>query len=63
MRLPANRRDFLKLTGAATLVSAGVSSAGTAMGRSQQSVSAQTTAPDWQQVTKLAANDGDSDRD
>jgi hypothetical protein len=65
MRLPTNRRDFLKLFGAAALLSAGfgpvrVGSARVGIGRPQQGGSVQTTAADWKQVTKLAANDRDS---
>jgi len=59
MRPPTNRRDFLKLSGTAALLPGRVGSAEPIMDRSQQTVSTQTTAPDWQQVTKLAANDGD----
>jgi PKD repeat protein len=60
MRPPANRRDFLKLSGVTALLPARVGSAEPIMDRSQQSVSAQTTATDWEQVAKLTASDGDS---
>jgi len=65
MKLPTNRRDFLKLSGLAALLPAGVGSVGVGSaevttGRPQQSGSAQTTVAGWEQVAKLAANDGDN---